>query len=406
MKILIITNKVPYPPKDGGSIATWNLAKSLVENACEVDMLAMNTLKHHIVIEAIKPFTDKYLRLFTVEVDTSISVWSAFTNLFFSHLPYNAQRFINKQFRNKLTELLISNRYDIIQLEGLYLSPYISTIRKLSNALISMRSHNVEHEIWQRTAALTPQFLKKKYFNLIRCRLRKMEICNLSENDLLVPITERDASIFERLGNIKPTQVCSTGICMDNYPAPNFSELIYPSLFHIGALDWSPNQDGLLWFFENIWQKLLQKHPNLIFHLAGRNAPSDFIKKLNIKNIVFHGEVNSVSEFIHNKSVMVVPLLSGSGMRVKIVEGMAYGKCIVSTSIGVEGINALNNKHLLIADSPAEFENAIERAISSFNFYKEIAQSARNFVAENFDNKKMAAQLVHFYQLALNGEAK
>lgn len=147
MRILQVTNKVPYPPNDGGAIACMNLTRGFSLLGHKVIVLAMNTGKHHITVdeipEAIKDLADFKL----VDVPAPISQFSALINLLFSSQPYNAVRFISESFKSELIALLKQEHFDIIQLEGLYVCPYIPVIREHSNAKIVYRAHNIEHEI-------------------------------------------------------------------------------------------------------------------------------------------------------------------------------------------------------------------------------------------------------------------
>jgi glycosyltransferase involved in cell wall biosynthesis len=161
-----------------------------------------------------------------------------------------------------------------------------------------------------------------------------------------------------------------------------------------------PNQEGLSWFFENVWGKVLEKHPGLNFYLAGRNAPA-FYSSLPYANVIFLGEVENAYDFIRSRAVMVVPLLSGSGMRIKIIEGMALGKAIVTTSIGTEGISTTHGKDILIADDPEQFALCIASLIDHRNYCMEIGKNARNFVAAQYDNSAITLSLTEFYQSIL-----
>ena len=120
-----------------------------------------------------------------------------------------------------------------------------------------------------------------------------------------------------------------------------------------------PNQEGLQWFIENVWPKAIKRFPKLSLHVAGRNCPQ-WMLDMNVKNVKFHGEVPCAATFINQHPIMVVPLLSGSGMRAKILEGMVLGKVVLTTKIGVEGIDATDKKEVLIADKVDEFHDAIE----------------------------------------------
>ena len=160
MKILQVSNKYPFPPKDGGAIATLTLANGFARAGHEVSLLAMRTPKHG---GKTMKNGDRfpYHEVITTYVDTTIRPLQLIRNLLFSGLPYNAERFINADFREKLAGILTRNHYDIVQLEGLYLMPYAETIRKCSRAKIVLRAHNIEHEVWKRITLQTKNRIKR-----------------------------------------------------------------------------------------------------------------------------------------------------------------------------------------------------------------------------------------------------
>lgn len=396
MNILQIANKVPYPPKDGGSIATFNFTKGLAKLGHQMDMLAINTLKHFVDISKITPELQGICTIKGITTNTRISAAAALRNLLFSRMPYNAQRFVTEEFEQAIATQLQHTTYDVVQLEGLYLAPYIRLVRKHSEALISMRSHNVEHEIWQRTALQIRNPLKKWYVNNLSARIKRLETSTFNDFDVMLPITARDAEIFRQLGFQKPMHVTPAGIDISTLQ-PDVQAMDFPSLFHLGALDWAPNQEGLLWFLEKCWPLLHQQFPQLTFYIAGRNATAAFAKKLQQPGVRYCGEVDDAREFINSKAVMVVPLLSGSGMRIKIIEGMALQKTIVTTATGTEGIPTSNGDNILIANTPEDFISAVGRAVSSRDFCLKLGKNAREFIQQQFDNTAIAQSVADFY---------
>ena len=396
MRILQLMNKVPWPPKDGGAIACLNMTKGFSMLGHEVTVLSMNTSKHHIRIKDMPDDVRSKADFRLVEVPASINWLEATLNLLFSKLPYNAQRFISDEFSNELAKLLTEKNFDVIQLEGLYLCPYIPVIREYSKALIAYRAHNIEYEIWERTATLSEGF-RSKYLRNLSKRIKRFEVSYLNTYDLLVPITDRDGIILDKLGNTKPRHTSQTGIDFASL-VPTARKLEFPSLFHIGALDWAPNQEGLIWFFNHCWPKIHQENPDLKFYLAGRNAPEWFERIIKLDGVEYLGEINDAYDFINSKAVMVVPLFSGSGMRIKIIEGMALGKPIVTTDIGTEGIPTENGKNILIANEADRFTEAITQLINDRDLSNRIGKSAIGFIQEKFDNLSQAEALVEFYK--------
>ncbi len=396
MKILQVTNKVPYPTKDGGAIACMNLTRGFAMLGHDVTVLAMNTIKHHINISDIPESVKDWGEFRLVDVPARISVVSAIVNLLFSVKPYNAIRFISKPFEQELKKLLQQKQFDIVQLEGLYVCPYINVIRKYCDAKIVYRAHNIESEIWERTAVLS-RGLKKLYIKILAKRIKSFEKGFINKYDLLVPITERDGIILNQMGNTKPVYVSPTGIDT-KVLIPHSKKLEHPSLFHIGSLEWGPNQEGLIWFIDRCWPKIHDKFPFLKFYIAGRRAPEWLVKRFNAPNIIYMGEVADAYEFMNSKSIMIVPLFSGSGMRIKIIEGMALGKPIVTTPIGTEGISTMSGKNIYIADNEQEFLLDIERLITDPELFKAISANAIEYIQQKFDNLALAGALISFYK--------
>ncbi len=398
MKILQLSNKYPFPPRDGGSIATFNIMKGLLDLGHELTLLTMSTPKHPFTSENL-PLNEKTtIHVEQVYVNTEIHIIKAFNNLIFSKLPYNAIRFFSKNYMKRLVSLLRNESFDFIQLEGLYLTPYIKIIRQYSDAIIVYRAHNIEHEIWKRYTGNISNPLKKWYLQIMAKRLKHFEIRALNTYDLLVPITTRDADELNLLGNTRPVHVSPAGIEINKeYDAGKNTE--FPVLFYIGSLDWMPNHEGLTWFLEQVWPIVNNQFPTLQFYIAGRNAPEWLIKKIKIKNCKYMGEVKNAAEFMQSHTVMIAPLFSGSGMRVKIIEGMSLGKTIITTTTGAEGLNTTHRKNILIADTTDDFINEITYLINHSDECQKIGKNARKFVETNFENSRIISDLENFYKL-------
>jgi glycosyltransferase involved in cell wall biosynthesis len=395
MKILQIANKFPYPPKDGGSIATLSVARSLASLGHQVTILAMNTSKHFVDPETVPLPLREQIRFIGIPVDTRIRPCRLAWNFFLSPLPYNAERFISTSFRKRLEALLGEERFDVVQLEGLYTAPYLGSIRKLSSALVAMRAHNIEHEIWERSAA-RESGPRRCYLNHLKRRIRRMELNYLNQYDVMLPITARDGEILSGLGCTIPMHVLPTGVDGDKMPYDP-SGIDFSSVFHIGALDWMPNQEGLSWFLEEVWPLVMRRLPSLKLYIAGRNASENYARKLRHEGVVFLGEVEDAWGFMASRAIMVVPLRSGSGMRIKIIEGMALGKAIVSTSIGTEGIPTTQGENIFKADDPGDFAEMICRLVENKDLMLKIGENARKFALEKFDNRAIASKLATFF---------
>ena len=394
MKILQLCNKFVYPPKDGGAIGIFNYTKAFSALGCEVTMLAMNTSKHPYDVKILPEEIKKLAEFITVDVDNAVKPIAAFVSLL-KNRSYNISRFISSEYNDKLIELLHGNKFDIIQLEGLYLSPYVETIRAFSDATIVMRSHNIEHEIWERIADNEKNIFKRWYLKILAKQLHNYEISRLNKYDLVTSVTERDAQMLKSFGCELPIHVCPAPYD-ETVLKPDKTKIEFTSLFFIGALDWMPNADGLEWFLKNAWQKISGQFPELKFYIAGRNAGK--IKFPHQKNVIIVGEVENAYDFMNSKGVMIVPLFSGSGIRVKIIEGMALGKTIVSTSLGAEGIPCKDGQNILIADTPDAFAEKIAKCVNEKIFFTIIGDNALQFAKRQFSSREVTAKLLDFFK--------
>ncbi len=397
MKILIISNKFPYPLKDGGAIATYRLIKGLAHYNNDITLLTFNTKKHYFKPEKTEQNPFPEIEIHTVYADTDIKIIEALKNFLFSGKPYISERFFSKKFLSKLIYLLENKQFDIIQIEGLYLLQYINEIRKKSKAIISYRAHNIEHKIWQYLAKNKKNPFLKFYLKNLSKRVKKHEQSCINKYDVLIPISETDLSFFQKNGNTKPYLICPAGFekrAFEQYTTTYKGAKLY----FIGSLEWTPNREGLLWFVENCWTAIKKQIPEIKLYIAGRNAPANFIKKIQKTGIIFTGEVENAHAFIKDKSIMIVPLLSGSGMRVKIIEAFFMGKAVVSTKLGATGTKSTNGLHLLLAESADDFIQKINLLIKDESFYNKITANAKSLAINNFDNTEIARKLNLFYK--------
>jgi glycosyltransferase involved in cell wall biosynthesis len=396
MKIALLTNKLPYPPKDGGSIATLNMITGLRDAGHEITCLSLNTVKHRYPIEKIPESLAGKVRFIGIDCDSSIKPLRMLHNLLFSKVPYIAERFNNQAFENRLIQLLEEEELDIIQLEGPYLGHCIKTIRQRSKAVISFRAHNVEHRIWERKAANEKRPLLKWYLRNMAKRLKAYEFQVACDSNCLVNISPLDEKAFIKMGVDKPHITIPTGLELQEYASTDLPG--DPSVFFIGALDWLPNQEGLDWFLNHVLDQLREELPGLTFHVAGRNAPPVFERFLSKKQVIYHGEIEDAKTFMKSYRVMVAPLFTGSGIRIKILEAMAMGRPVVTTPIGVEGIPALNEQELLVSGDPESFKNQIIKLCLDDKLARGLVRESRKLIYENFDTLGLSTRITQFFK--------
>ena len=381
LKVLQLCLKVPYPPNDGGRIAMHNMQKSWWSNDIEVKVLTFNTIKHPVQLDQLPSDYLQKTKIEGVFLDNSVKFLDALKALLKGE-SYNVKRFISSEFTDKLQSVLEHNTFDVVQLESLYMAPYIETIRQFSKAKIVFRPHNIEYKIWERLFKNQNNPVKNGYLRILTKQLKNYEQSILNKVDLLLPLTCDDTALLTKMGCLKPIMVLPIGIDTSEYPL-----LIPPNnhvVFHLGAMDWMPNHEGVKWFLKRVWPLVEQKNNKAELRLAGKGMPSEILK-LKRNNIKVEEWVDDVSGYFEAGQIMIVPILSGSGMRVKIIEGMAMGKAIVTTSIGLEGILAADRREVLIANESAEFAYRILELLDQPELVKSLGIAARRLVEERYE---------------------
>jgi glycosyltransferase involved in cell wall biosynthesis len=385
MKFLFLCNKSPWPASEGGPIAMNSLIQGLLNEGHQVKILAVNSDKYNVKESDIPVEFVNKTGIELIHLNLNINSIHAFLNLFTNN-SYHVQRFISKQFNNRLTTILQQEVFDVVQFETVFMAPYLETIRKYSRARVILRAHNIEHLIWERLAASTTNPFKKWYLQHLSRTLRKFELGIIDKIDGIAAITKADANFFKKHTQ-KPVTDIPFGIDLSKYkPCDKIPESL--SLFHLGSMNWIPNIEGIKWFLETVWPIISKQHPDLKLYLAGRYMP-EWLLKTQIQNIEIVGEVADAKQFICSKSIAIVPLLSGSGIRIKIIEAMALGRAVVSTSIGAEGIYVQNEIDLLLADEPEAFAKAVHQLIINPQRTAEMGANARIRIEENYDNRKI-----------------
>ncbi|MDP4280781.1 MAG: glycosyltransferase, partial [Bacteroidota bacterium] len=254
MKILLLCNKSPFPPREGGPIAMNMIVEGLMEAGHEVRILAFNSNKYFIPTESIPSDYREKTKIRLIPVDLSLKAKDAFLNLFSSQ-SYHVQRFISQDFRKNLEDILKKESFDVVQFEMIYMAPYLDSVRKYSSAKTVLRTHNIEHLIWERVAAHTRQPFKKIYLKYLAEKLKRYECSVIREFDGIAAITEKDAKYFREIsGDAAFSEKITSipfGIDFEQFPESSVLHE-FPSLFSLGSMDWIPNLEGISWFLEKV----------------------------------------------------------------------------------------------------------------------------------------------------------
>ena len=391
-KILIVTNRVPYPLRDGGNLAMHAMIEGYHRAGWQVYLLAMNTIRHKVSANQLKTLYKDIHAFNWVDIDNSVTNGKIIKNYLFSRTPEHVERFYRPEFEDKLIEALNEFRPDCVQIESVYLSTYLPAIKKYSTAVTILRLHNLEYQIWASLSRKRGNALKQFYLNSLATRVRKYEREVWKKYDLLIPITEKDASQVIMLETVKDIIVAPFSIDVQKVPVNTVTEEWVG--YHLGAMDWLANQDAIRWFIDEIWPRVRKAVPDFRFYFAGRNMPDEF-KDYNNAGIYGLNEVPDAAEFIADKKILIVPLRSGGGIRVKIMEAMAAGKVIIATPVAIKGIEAKTGEHYLQARRPQDFAKAIKWCMDNKSEAQAIADNARAMVRSKYDHSTVIGNVIN-----------
>lgn len=391
---------MPYPPIDGGAQVMHYATKGLIANHVSVKILAMNPTRIFVDTALLPTEYIESTHFESITVDTRLNPFSALINLF-GRDSYLMSRFKSTRFENKLIEILKIGDFNIIQLEHLYLCKYLNVIRGNSKARIVLRPQNIEYIIWERYFRNISNPLKRTMLRIAVNRLRKFEQKIGDKLDGIMALTDEDAEVFRQYTNV-PVEVLPMGYDYTKIEDYDFDlqHNSLPVVYHLASMDWLPNMEAVKWFLVEVLPLIGLDKLNAKLVIAGRRMPKQFFR-YNNDFISIQESIDNPLDFQADKSIMIVPLLSGSGIRAKIIEGLALGKAIISTTIGAQGINYTNGRNIIIADSPREFADSIIKCINDRQLRVSLSTNARVLSRTLYHYFNTGRNMLSFYNRIL-----
>lgn len=271
-----------------------------------------------------------------------------------------------------------NNSYDCIIFEHVEsLRLWMKLKSFFPKALIILDAHNVDHILLKDTK--DKERLK---------RIKKTESTLYKNCDLVFAASDKDAEVFKGI-NKKQLNVITVPNGVDTklnvWQLPDFDRM-QKTLIFCGSLDYEPNQAGLLWFINNLWESVIKKHPDIVLRIVGKGKTARSLENLirSTSNIELIGEVKNVIPFYRESQCAIVPLLHGSGTRLKILEAMSLGVPVISSSIGAEGINYSDTVNIFICNNPDEYLYRIDQLYKEAAKFKLVSENAGEFVRRNY----------------------
>jgi glycosyltransferase involved in cell wall biosynthesis len=379
LNILFISPIIPVPANDGGKISLFGLLKGLASNGHKIDFFCYLQNKNF-AKSAIE--LSKYCKPFIIPFNTENNIGKAIL-YFFSFLPYNLTKYVSNDLKTEIGKYFEKNSPDIIHVATLSMAWVVDEIKKYSSAPIILREENFESLIFKRRIERESNHIIKCYLNYQYKKYLKYEPEICGKFDKCIMISDVDTErLFELNTKIK---TISIPVGVDEIENKYYSKIEPYSLVHIGSLNWYPNKDGIGWFINNVFPLILTKYSETKLYLYGGGITKGFKIPNELKNnIVIKGFVENIWQELASKSIGIIPLKIGGGIRVKILEMMSFGIPLVTTEIGKEGLDAEPNKHLLVSNSPTAFADSIEKIWIDDKLGKSLVQNSKEKIKEKY----------------------
>ena len=380
--ILLLTPQLPYPAHQGTTLRNLHIIKGLAAQNHQITLLSFTERE----VDDFGPLSDLCHEIVTVPVperSKGLRLWQMASTA----LPDMAHRLHSLAFDLALDQLLEENEFDIVQIEGIELARSIEIVQAVSpRSRIVFDNHNAETEL-QRRAMQTDfgnprRWVAAAYSSVQVRRLAKFERWACEQSHAVVAVSESDADALRQLG-VSAEKVTVIPNCIDTHAYQNYDGPLESfDVVFMGKMDYRPNIDATLWFVDTIWPAIRAQHPNATCAIVGQKPHARLDRIREVDGITVTGWVESVQPYLHGANVFIMPLRMGSGTRLKLIEAMAAGKAIVSTTIGAAGFPVSDGRELQIADSVPQFADAVNHILSNQTQSAAMSEAAREFAAQ------------------------
>jgi glycosyltransferase involved in cell wall biosynthesis len=395
LKTLLLTQVLPYPPDSGPKVKTWNVIKYLAQGH-EVTLVSF--------VRGDQSEDIRHLREYCHAVHTLPMGRGALRDLWYMFLsfitrqPFLMVRDDRAAMRQLVDRLAQETHFDVVHADQLNMAQYAL---RVPGAFRVIDAHNalwlLYQRLWKTMRPGPRKWLLGRDWRLLRAY--EGWVCN--EFDVVLAVSEEDkAALQEAAGREREIAVIPIAIDTDEVqvvPPPTST----PHILHVGTMYWPPNIDGVLWFLREIWPLIRERRPDAVFDVVGSRPPAEILAYgENDSGVNVTGYVADIAPYLAQAGVFIVPLRAGGGMRVKILNALAQGLPIVSTTLGAEGITVTPGHDILIADEPADFATAVLRLLDDPALATRLRENGRRLAEQVYDYRQACRPLDDVYRQA------
>lgn len=410
MKMLWLSHLIPYPPKAGVLLRSYNLLHELSKYH-EVDLLSFIQ----------RDFMDSFFPSYSSGIEESMNVLSSFCGKvkfvpipcdnmlqgkkilalksLFADDPYTINWLKSAEFTDELKKYITGTNYDLVHFDTISLAPYKNLIKAIPTVL---DHHNIESHMMLRRAENETNLLLKYYYKQEGKRLESYEKTYCKTFDLNITCSKLDSDRLLQIDSDVNVEEVPNGVDITYFTPQNVIE-DPNSLIFVGSMNWYPNIEAIHFFYNDVWSLLKSKIPNCVLHIVGANPPESIRNyAADSPNIFVHGYVDDVRPFISKAAVYICPIRDGGGTKLKLLDAFSMGKAVVAHPVACEGINVTAGQDVMFAETPAQYVDAIIDLFDNQPLRKELGVNARRMVELNYSYISIGKAMSTLYEKLLH----
>lgn len=390
--LIFITMEMPYPCNSGGRKYTWERIIELKKQGYDIFLFSLKDNDEKIYQEEY----DKYIEK-SYFYNRKNKIKYAIKNI---NLPFSVATRTNFEMKRDIENFINNNKIDVIILDSILMGnnavetdiPYILT------------QHNIEYKTFKNISKKSKNILKKIIFYR-EYKMVKIFEKKFYDNKFFSGITfisKSDKAFFEnKFGNIAKLELIPIGV---NFKKNQVKNIKKGCIVFTGKMDYQPNIDAVIWFSENIFPKIKKNIPYSKFYIVGKNPTKEVRQLESMDGIIVTGMVESVDKYLNDSNIVVIPLLSGGGVKIKLFEALEHKNIVISTTKGVEGTEFIDNKHFLLADDSEKFADECIKCIEFYNEFKKIGEEGNKYMLKKYSWENIGERYSYFIDRIIQGK--
>ena len=392
MKILFLSPTVPFPLTDGGRIRVFNLLKQIAEQS-DVTLLALETQTTDAEGVAVLQQLGVTVHLVPNAPTLPRVSFGTLVKAFLKRQPITVARYDVPAYRQKFRELIANQTFDLVHYEMFHIAQF----HRETDLPGVLSQQNVDSAIWRRLCSETVNPFYKFAYWTQQLAFQRYERVLSPKFDAVTCTSDIDAAVFQQYCAKDAIEIIPNGVDITHYQ-PDFAAEAPAHLIYIGSMDWYPNEDAVAFFADEVLPRIQETVPDVAFSIVGGNPSARVQKLAERERVVVTGRVPEIKPYFAEATVFVVPLRIGSGTRLKILEALAMGKAIVSTTVGAEGLDLRDGEEILIADEPTAFADAVIRLLTDSELRRRVGENGRARVERDYDWRSIGKKLYTLYE--------